>query len=139
MDNHPMSALRWVILASSVVVCAWFVLGAVQTHDENDATALIDQPGAPSAALTARIMHLLDGAATLNPDRDIDLLRSQAESRAGENRAASWTALGVARAEPQNIDAWTVLAFAARHVDPAQARLALVEQTKLAPPVPAAP
>ena len=135
-----MPVLRWALLALAAVVCAWFALGAVQTHDQNAATALIDQPSAPSAALTQlRIMSLLDGAGRLNPDRDIDLLRAQAETRAGRPAAAVRTALAVTGAEPLNIDAWTVLAFAARPVAPALARHAQVEQTELAPPVPAAP
>ena len=98
-------------------LCAWFVLGAVQAHDENRATALIDAAGTPSPALTSQILHLLDVAGTLNPDRDIALLRSQAQTRAGRDAAAVRTAQGVARAEPLNIDAWTVLAFAAQPID----------------------
>ncbi|HEY6526779.1 MAG TPA: hypothetical protein VIY10_23530 [Solirubrobacteraceae bacterium] len=121
------------------MLCAWFVLGAVQAHDENRATALIDAAGTPSPALTSQILHLLDVAATLNPDRDIALLRSQAQTRAGRDAAAVRTAQGVARAEPLNIDAWTVLAFAAQPIDPAEARLARAHQASLAPPVPAAP
>ena len=117
------------------VVCA----GHLQAHDENRATALIDSSGTPSRALTAQILHLLDTAGTLNPDRDIALLRSQALTRAGRGAAAVRTAQSVTRAEPLNIDAWTVLAFAAQPIDPAQARLARAHQASLAPPVPAAP
>jgi hypothetical protein len=134
-----MSARRWAILASALVVCAWFAIGAVQTHDENAATALIDQPSTPPAALTARIMQLLDGAGTLNPDRNVGLLRSEAQSRAGRTTAAVRTALAVTRAEPLNIDAWSVLAFAAQQADPSLARLARRQQTELAPPEPAPP
>jgi hypothetical protein len=130
---------RWLIAVGATVLCAWFVLGAVQAHDENRATTLIDGAGTPSPALTSQIMHLLDVAGTLNPDRDIALLRSQAQTRAGRDAAAVRTAQGVARAEPLNIDAWTVLAFAAQPIDPAEARLARAHQASLAPPVPAAP
>ena len=130
---------RWLIAAGATVLCAWFVLGTVQAHDENRATALIDAAGTPSPALTSEILHLLDVAGTLNPDRDIALLRSQAQTRAGRDAAAVRTAQGVARAEPLNIDAWTVLAFAAQPIDPAEARLARAHQASLAPPVPAAP
>ena len=133
------SPLRWLLAAGAVVLCAWFALGTVQAHDENRATALIDGSGTPSPALTARILNLLDTAGTLNPDRDIALLRSQAQTRAGRDAAAVRTAEGVARAEPLNIDAWTVLAFAAQPIDPAEARLARAHQARLAPPVPSAP
>ncbi len=136
---RPAAPLRWLIAAAATALCAWFVLGAVQAHDENRATALIDAAGTPSPALTSQILHLLDVAGTLNPDRDIALLRSQAQTRAGRNAAALRTARGVARAEPLNIDAWTVLAFAAQPIAPAEARLARAHQASLAPPVPAAP
>jgi hypothetical protein len=127
------------LAVSAAALCAWFVLGTVQAHDENVATALIDNTGTPSPALTHRILSLLDTAGTLNPDRDIALLRSQAQTRAGRDAAAVRTARAVTRAEPLNIDAWTVLAFAAQPIDPAQARLARAHQASLAPPVPSAP
>ncbi len=133
------SRLRWPLAAGAALLCAWFVLGTVQAHDESVATALIDRSGTPSPALTARILGLLDTAGTLNPDRDIALLRSQAQTRAGRNVAAVRTARGVTRAEPLNINAWTVLAFAAQPVDPTEARLARAHQHSLAPPVPSAP
>jgi len=132
-------ALRSALGLCAAALCGWFVLGAVQAHDQARATALIDRAGTPSAALTSHILHLLDVAGTLNPDRDIALLRSQAQSRAGRDAAALSTARRVARTEPQNIDAWTVLAFAAQPVAPAQARLARAQQRRLAPPVPPAP
>ncbi|MGA2008914.1 MAG: hypothetical protein ABSH51_00055 [Solirubrobacteraceae bacterium] len=134
-----MPVLRLAIVVWALLACAWFALGAVQTHDENAAIALIDQPGTPSATQTARILALLHGAARLNPDRNIALYRSQAQTRAGDSAAAVRTALSVTRAEPLNIDAWTVLAFAAQRTDPAQSRRAQREQLTLAPPVPAAP
>ncbi len=131
--------VRWLLALGAAVLCAWFVLGTVQAHDEDAATALLDQSGSPAPATTARILHLLDTAGTLNPDRDIALMRSQAQSRAGRNAAAVRTAQAATRAEPLNIDAWTVLAFAAQSTDPAEARLARAQQTRLAPPVPSAP
>ena len=133
------SPMRWLVAGIATALCAWFALGTVQAHDENRATALIDSSGTPSRALTAQILHMLDTAGTLNPDRDIALLRSQALTRAGRDAAAVRTAQSVTRAEPLNIDAWTVLAFAAQPIDPAQARLARAHQASLAPPVPAAP
>lgn len=139
MDNHPMPVPRWALLACAVLVCAWFALGAVQTHAYNRATALAAQAGRPSSALTTTILGLLDTASTLNPDRDVALLRSQALTRAGDNAAALRTARAVARDEPLNIDAWTVLGFAAQPTDPALAGAAHKRELMLAPPVPAAP
>jgi O-antigen ligase/polysaccharide polymerase Wzy-like membrane protein len=138
-DARGGRSARWLVAAGAAALCAWFALGAVQAHEENRATALINGAGTPSPALTSHILHLLDVAGTLNPDRDIALLRSQAQTRAGRDAAAVRTAQSVVRAEPLDIDAWTVLAFAAQPIDPAEARLARAHQAGLAPPVPSAP
>ena len=137
--NPAMLAPRLAVFAVAVAVCAWFVLGVVQTHDQTRATSLIDQSGTPTAALTAQILSLLGGAATLNPDRDIDVLRAQAQTRAGRSAAALATARRIVRAEPQNPDGWIVLGFAAGQADPSLARLAQAKLLALAPPVPPAP
>jgi hypothetical protein len=139
MHNPPMPALRWALLATAVVLGAWFVLGAVQTRDQDKATALIQRSGTPDPALTARILHLLTVAGTLNPDRDIDLLRAQALDRAGHTAAAVRVAQSVARAEPQNANAWVVLGFVAERADPTLARAARARVLMLAPPVRPAP
>ena len=134
-----MLALRVGILVVAVAAIAWFGLGYVQTHNQNRATALIDEPGTPSQARTAEVMRLLQRAAALNPDRGIDVLRVQAQIRAGHDAAAERIARRIVTAEPQNIDGWLALGFAAQKEDPAAARLAQAQQRKLAPPVPQAP
>ncbi len=130
---------RVAVFALALIVCAWFALGQVQARDETHATALIDQPGTPTPALTAKILGLLHSAGTLNPDREVDLFRAQALTRAGDSAAAMRTAQAVVRAEPQNIDGWVALGFAAQRVDPGIAKLAQEKELELAPPVPPAP
>jgi hypothetical protein len=130
---------RLAILAVALVVCAWFVLGTVQTRDQDQATALMARSGRPAPAVTARILALLDAASTLNPDRAIALLRSQAQTRAGRSAAAVASALAVTRAEPQNANAWFELGFAAGRTRPRLGRLASERIRQLVPPVPAAP
>lgn len=129
---------RFVPAVLALVVCTWFGLGIRQAHDQRRAVALMAQPGTPSPAQTADILHLLDHAGTLNPDRQIDLLRTQAEQRAGNDAAAVRAAERVVRAEPQNASAWVVLGFAAERGDPALARLAHQRVRELVPPVKAA-
>ena len=80
-----MRAARLAIAALAVAACAWFVIGVIQSNNESRATALINGGGTPTPAQTAQIGHWLDTAATLNPDRNIDLLRAQAEVRAGQS------------------------------------------------------
>jgi predicted Zn-dependent protease len=134
-----MRAARLAIAALAVAACAWFVIGVIQSHNESRATALINSGGTPTRAQTAQVGHWLDTAATLNPDRNIDLLRAQAEVRAGQSARALVLMKRVVREEPRNADAWIVFAFAAQSQSPALARMAHAEVLKLAPPVPRAP
>jgi predicted Zn-dependent protease len=134
-----MCAARFAIAALAVVACAWFVIGVIQSDNQSRATALINGGGTPTHAQTSQIEHWLDRAGTLNPDRNIDLLRAQAEVRADQSARALVLMKRVVRAEPSNADAWVVFGFAAQSQSPALARLAHAEVLKLAPPVPRAP
>ncbi len=134
-----MRAARLAIAALAVAACAWFVIGVIQSDNESRATAAINGGGTPTPAQTAQIEHWLDSAGTLNPDRNIDLLRAQAEVRAGQSAKALALMKRVVRDEPRNADAWIVFGFAAQSQSPALARLAHAEVLKLAPPVPRAP
>jgi hypothetical protein len=138
MDNQRMPVLRWALLACAVIVCAWLVLGEVQTRALDQATGLVDQPTTPTPADTAHILSLLSTAGTLNPDENVALLRSQALTRAGRDAAGLSVAEQVAREEPMNADAWVVLGFAAKR-NPALAHYASAQLLKLVPPVPASP
>jgi len=90
---------------SGLVVCAWFALGIRQATDQSRAQAII-AAGPPSPAEARRARQLLNSAGTLNPDRQIDLDRSALLNQTGRRLAARRIALGVARAEPQNLAAW---------------------------------
>jgi hypothetical protein len=135
VDNRSAPVVRAALVLAGVIVCAWFLLGAVQTRDQNQATDLIDSLSTPTPALTARILNMLDTAQTMNPDRNVDLLRAQALTRSGRPSAGLRVAERVVAAEPLNIDAWTVLGFAARPAHPVQFRLAERKLRELAPPV----
>ena len=134
-----MRAARIAIAALAVAACAWFVVGVIQAGNENKATALVNGGGTPTPAQTAQIQHWLDRAATLNPDRNIDLLRAQAWVRAGQSAKALALMKRVVGAEPRNANAWIVFGFAAQSQSPALARRAHAKVLELAPPVPRAP
>lgn len=134
-----MRAARFAIAALAVAACAWFVIGVIQADNQSRATALIQGGGTPTPAQTSQIQHWLDTAGTLNPDRNIDLLRAQAEVRAGQSVKALAVMKRVVREEPRNADAWIVLGFAAQEPDPALARFAHAKVLELAPRVPHAP
>lgn len=118
----------------ALAICGWFVLGAAQTHDADRAAAILASPGQLRPASAARAASLLDDAGTLNPDRQVDLLRARLAVRRGDLPRARAILAGVVRDEPQNVDAWAALARSSAG-DPAVFRLAVARVRALAPPV----
>ena len=126
---------RLLVSALAVVLIAWFVLGARQAHDLNQATA-IAQASTVSAAQARQADQLLDSAATLNPDREVDLTRAAIALDRNDIRRARLITERVTRAEPENIVAWDLLAQASQKDRPLLAR-AYLQLTRLQPPLPA--
>lgn len=128
--------VRVVGVVLAVVVGAWFVLGALQARDVDRATAIVDgSQWTPAQARRAE--NLLDDARTLDPDRQVDVLRAEVDVRNGESGAARAILGPVVAAEPMNVVAWGALARAAAG-DPRAFELALERVRELAPTVPAA-
>jgi predicted Zn-dependent protease len=78
-------------------------------------------------------MSRLDDATLLNPSRSWDTLSATFLLLHDRPRQALRAANGVARAEPDNAEAWLVVARAAEHVDPPRARQAVAELRRLNP------
>lgn len=123
--------------AVALVVAAWFGLSAYQAHYADAARARIGRLPNPTAAQTAQITRDLDRAATLNPDRGVTLLRARAAFQQPDLPRSYRLIAAVTRAEPDNVEAWALLAFATinHHVD-ALHRRAEAEVRRLSPPVP---
>jgi hypothetical protein len=91
----------------ALIVAAWFYLGTRQTSDLAAAGAIANASGSHlSAADAARARSLLDSAAFLNPNRQIDLVRSRVALKRGDTPLAYRLASSVTRAEPMNALAW---------------------------------
>jgi predicted Zn-dependent protease len=127
-----MTILRFAALAGAVAVCAWFAIGIRQAHDVASATQTIES----SRPLTQSQLHAmdarLDAAATLNPDRTVDILRARALIKAGRARAAERILERVTREEPMNLEGWVWLAGSALG-DPPVARVAIGAIDRLDP------
>lgn len=107
-----MSFVRAASLIIVLVVCAWFALGIRQATSLTAAETLVDAQTHATAAQARRVQSLLDEAAMLNPDREVDILRARILLERGQDRPALGIIEGVTRAEPQNIEAWLWLAHA---------------------------
>ncbi len=131
-----MTVVRVVGALIALVLCAWFGLGVVQSRDTDRAAAVAGQTAPLTATDVHRARTLLSTAGTLNPDRQVDLLRAQLDVRRGELGPARTILFGVVRSEPMNVDAWAGLALASAG-DPSLFRLAVFKVRALAPVVPA--
>jgi hypothetical protein len=131
-----MFALRVVLGAVGAVLCAWFVLGLIQTHDQTQVNTLVTDHSRLSFAQARAAQKSLNEGETLNPDESLASLRALVQTRAGQTRKAIATALAVARAHGQDINAWLVLEYlVSGGVDPPLYRLAAARTAVLAPPV----
>lgn len=108
-DNRFMRISAVIIAALAVVATAWFVLGARQARELTDATAIADA-NQVSAAQARHAGQLLDAAGTLNPDREVDLVRAALAADRNQTRRAQLIIERATRAEPENLVAWDLLA-----------------------------
>jgi predicted Zn-dependent protease len=79
--------------------------------------------------------RLLAADRRLNPDRRADLFEAVILGRQGDFRGAVTAIQRVTRAEPENIEAWGLLASAAKRTAPALAARARQRARELSPPV----
>jgi predicted Zn-dependent protease len=103
-------------------VCAWFVLAIRQAHDTSKASSIVSGTGSLTAAQAAHAGSLLDAAGTLNPDREVELLRGQVLLGRQQRPRALRLLEGVTRDEPLNLRAWVLLAESAFGNGPVIAR-----------------
>jgi Flp pilus assembly protein TadD len=106
-------ALRLIPVTAALIVSAWFGLGWVQARDTGQADALLSSTSSPSAAQAGRIRSLLSSAATLNPDRTVDLLRARLDLNRRDYAPAIALLEAVTRSEPENVFAWSQLGYTA--------------------------
>jgi Flp pilus assembly protein TadD len=108
-----MRVARVVALASAVLICAWFALGARQAHETAAATSLLSGNGSLNAQQIAHARSLVDGASLLNPDIEPKLLSSKLAIKRHEFARAVEIARAATREEPQNVATWLAVAVAA--------------------------
>jgi predicted Zn-dependent protease len=103
-----MVIVRAALLAFAVAACAWFALGVRQAHDINAATAITSRSPLP-AIQVKHANSLLDDAATLNPDQQVNVLRAELAVDQGRYVRARQILRQVVRREVNNLQAWLVM------------------------------
>jgi Flp pilus assembly protein TadD len=90
----------------------------------------------PTAQQVARAREQVKTATKFNPDTEAILNLGVIEARAGDFPAGGATIRSVTVKEPENGQAWSLLAFAAKRYDPELEATARSRVRELIPPVP---
>jgi cytochrome c-type biogenesis protein CcmH/NrfG len=127
---------RIAVLLVSLAAAAWLASAYPGTRAEEQAREIRPAPGRPlTTGQVARSIELLEDARRARPDGDILPRLAGLELTAGRPDEAAALVRPLVRREPENLPAWTILAFALERSDPAGAREAQRRRRELAPPV----
>jgi Flp pilus assembly protein TadD len=137
MRDHPRMAMRIGMALACAAALAWLavVLHSVALRDDGQEIAARD-PKTLSAAEVAHSLSLLRRAQAHTPDTEPLLDRGALLVRLGQVRRATPLLEQIVDREPENVQAWALLALATQRTDPARAAEARARTTKLAPQVP---
>lgn len=128
--------IRIALLIVALAAAGWLASGYPGAHDEAAARAI--RPGAGgqlTPAQVQRTIDLLHSARRARPDGEIVPRLAGLELTAGHPDRAAALVRPLVAYEPDNVTAWTVLAFALADSDPAVAAEARERRRALAPPV----
>src|SRR5215210_472227 len=129
--------VRALIVVLALLAGGWLAVQERAARAESELEAIAFDPGgALGPGTVARAEALLRTDRRLNPDRRPDLYEAVVLGRAGRTPEAVAVLRRAVAAEPENLEAWALLARAARTEDPALAARARARQRELAPPVP---
>ena len=95
----------------AIVAVAWFAIAARQAHDTARATAIVSS-SVVTPAEGREASRLLDAAAFLNPDREVDVLRARVDLARGDESGARAILNRVVSQESSYLEAWIWLARA---------------------------
>jgi predicted Zn-dependent protease len=129
--------VRIATLAIAAVVIAWLADGIAATTAQQRLATLTATAAHPSAADLQQAAHLAARAQRRSFDKRALLFLGNLYLKAGDPAAAERVTAAAVRAEPENGEAWLLLARAAHGRDPGLEKRALQRVRALAPPVPA--
>jgi predicted Zn-dependent protease len=123
-------AARVLLVVLALTAGAWLAVQERAARAEQGLTTIAFENGNLADA-----QRLLAADRRLNPDHRADLFEAVILGRQGDFRGAVAAIQRVTRAEPENIEAWGLLASAAKRTDPALAAEAQARARMLSPPV----
>jgi predicted Zn-dependent protease len=121
---------RILLVLVALTAGSWLALQERAASAEEGLTKIAFENGDLAGA-----QRLLSADRRLNPDHRADLFEAVILGRQGDFRGAVVAIQRVTHAEPENIEAWGLLASAAKRTDPALAARARQRARELSPPV----
>jgi Flp pilus assembly protein TadD len=122
--------VRILLIVAALTAGAWLAVQARGARAEQQLTTIAFENGDLDDA-----PRLLKADRLLNPDHRPDLFEGVILGRRGDFKGAIAAIQRVTTAEPENIEAWGLLASAAQRVDPRLADQAKERARRLSPPV----
>jgi predicted Zn-dependent protease len=125
---------RVAVIVVALAMAGWLAAAYPGARDEARARALLGQGASPARLSAAEQRHafaLLRSARRVRPDGTAVQLESSLLTLTGRKAQAATLLRALLRREPDNVTAWTLLAFA----DPKAIPQARARQRALAPPV----
>jgi Flp pilus assembly protein TadD len=122
--------VRIVLIVAALLAGTWLTTQVRAARAETKLTTIAFEKGDAKDA-----QQLLSADRLLNPDRRPDLFEGVIKGRRGDFPGAVAAFQKVTSAEPENIEAWGLLASAAERTDPELAAQAQAAARRLSPPV----
>jgi predicted Zn-dependent protease len=123
-----------VLLALAAIV--WLALGVQATRAENELSDLVAQESVPGPDELERGEELRREAERFVPGRRPSMIEATLRIQGNDHAGAIRLLQDVVEDEPENGEAWLLLARAAEDQDPELAERAMGRVRELAPPVP---
>jgi predicted Zn-dependent protease len=130
-----MIALRAALIAAAAVAVAWLAIGIAGSRSQEELRHLVSETERPTVAQIARADELRRAAERTQGSRPA-LMEATLRMKGGDTAGARRVLEDVVHDEPDNGEAWLLLARATEDSDPARSDAAMERVRELAPPVP---
>jgi predicted Zn-dependent protease len=131
-----MIAVRAVIVLIAVAAIAWLAAGIVASRAQDELRDLVNDTERPTPAQLRRAHELRREAERATPGQRPALIEATLLLKGDDTTAARRVLEQAVRKEPDNAEAWLLLARATEDDDPARAERAMARVRALAPDVP---
>jgi predicted Zn-dependent protease len=129
-------AVRVALVVVAAAAIAWLAAGAAASRSQDELRALVNDTERPTSAQIARAHELRLEAERATPGQRAALMQATLQLKGDDTPGARRVLEQAVSAEPENAEAWLLLARATEDDDPARSERAMARVRALAPDVP---